>query len=315
MSGTMKTDAQLTLGPVLFKWDAEKWRDFYFRIAEEAPVETVYVGEVVCSKRKPLLDPCVEEVVERLRKGGKTVVFSTLAQVSSPIDRKSITQVCALGKSLDIVVEANDISALWALGDRPHRIGPFVNVYNEEALSFVAQDGATHVCLPPDVPWDALQVLTREAARLSLPLEFQVYGRIPLALSARCYHARTYDRTRDSCKFVCEEDPDGMELRTMEGRPFLAVNGIQTLSHSCLNLVREMEALAEEGIRAFRLSPHDCDMVAVAQVFRDVLDGKISPDESLPLLEKTGLKAPFSNGFLHKERGFDWVDPTLSVVG
>ena len=49
--------AEITLGPVLFNWQPERWRDFYFRIADEAPVATVYLGETVCSKRAPLFEP------------------------------------------------------------------------------------------------------------------------------------------------------------------------------------------------------------------------------------------------------------------
>ena len=40
--------SELTLGPVLFNWNPERWRDFYFRIADEAPVASVYLGEVIC---------------------------------------------------------------------------------------------------------------------------------------------------------------------------------------------------------------------------------------------------------------------------
>ena len=50
----------VTLGPVLFNWDPETWRDFYFRIADETPVATVYIGETVCSKRAPLIEPHYE---------------------------------------------------------------------------------------------------------------------------------------------------------------------------------------------------------------------------------------------------------------
>lgn len=46
---------ELTLGPVLFNWTPEVWRDFYFRVANEAPVTIVYLGEVICSKRAPLV--------------------------------------------------------------------------------------------------------------------------------------------------------------------------------------------------------------------------------------------------------------------
>ena len=48
--------SELTLGPVLFNWEPERWRDFYFRIADEAPVGTVYLGEVICFKRAPLFE-------------------------------------------------------------------------------------------------------------------------------------------------------------------------------------------------------------------------------------------------------------------
>ena len=59
--------SELTLGPVLFNWQPERWRDFYFRIADEAPVTIVYLGEVVCFKRAPLFDDYFEAVAERLR--------------------------------------------------------------------------------------------------------------------------------------------------------------------------------------------------------------------------------------------------------
>ena len=48
--------AELTLGPILFHWPADKKRDFYFQIADESPVDTVYIGEVICSKRSPFFE-------------------------------------------------------------------------------------------------------------------------------------------------------------------------------------------------------------------------------------------------------------------
>ena len=65
----------VTLGPVLFNWAPDQWRDFYFRIADEAPVEIVYLGEIICSKRAPLFEPHLEAVATRLTTAGKTVVF------------------------------------------------------------------------------------------------------------------------------------------------------------------------------------------------------------------------------------------------
>ena len=74
---------ELTLGPNLFNWAPETWRDFYFRIADEAPVSVVYLGETICSKRAPLLSDYYEAVSERLGAAGKTVVHSTLGETAS----------------------------------------------------------------------------------------------------------------------------------------------------------------------------------------------------------------------------------------
>ena len=74
---------ELALGPCLFNWPAERMADFYARIADEAAVERVHVGEVVCGKRMPFTDPIWADVIERLTDAGKTVVYSALAQPSS----------------------------------------------------------------------------------------------------------------------------------------------------------------------------------------------------------------------------------------
>ena len=75
---------KLTLGPILFHWDADRKRDFYARIADEAPIDIVYLGEVVCSKRSPFFERHYPEVIDRLERGGKQVVLSTLAEVVLP---------------------------------------------------------------------------------------------------------------------------------------------------------------------------------------------------------------------------------------
>ena len=294
---------QLTLGPVLFNWPAERWRDFYFQIADEAPVDTVFLGEAVCSKRAPLFDPYLEDVVTRLETAGKRLAFSTLAEVTSNIDQRLVERVAT---SDGFFIEANDVSALWYLEDSPHAIGPYMNVYNEESLAFFAGNGARSICLPPEIPAEGIEVLGREARDLGIELEIQVYGRIPLALSARCYHARAHDRTKDSCQFVCDRDPDGMVLETLEGQPFLAINGIQTMSYTCLNLLGELDALAAAGINRFRISPQSEGTVNVTKLFQAVLDKELRPDEATARLGEGGLDAPFSNGFYHRQPGYEW---------
>jgi O2-independent ubiquinone biosynthesis protein UbiV len=295
--------SQVTLGPVLFNWSPERWRDFYFRIADEAPVAAVYLGEAICAKRAPLFAPFLAEVTARLQASGKAVVFCTLAQVMSKQDRKLVEAVCA-GQAA--TVEANDASALLRLRGRPHHIGPFMNVYNERTIAVLARGGACNVCLPPEMPAKAVRALCAHSAEFGVTLEVQVFGRVPLALSARCYHARAHGRSKDSCQFVCDEDPDGMQLRTLEDKPFLAVNGIQTLSHDYLNLAGELAELQAMGVSRFRLSPHSCDMIEVAAIFRAVLDRGIDAGEAAARLDALQIGAPFSNGFYHAKPGHSW---------
>ena len=84
MTNTAK--GKLTLGPLLFHWAPETRRDFYARIADEAEVDCVYFGEVVCSKREPFFEKDDEAIVSRLEAGGKQVVRSTLALMT--LDRE-----------------------------------------------------------------------------------------------------------------------------------------------------------------------------------------------------------------------------------
>ena len=307
---THNATAEITLGPVLFNWKPETWRDFYFRIADEAAISTVYLGEVICSKRSPFFEPYYEPVVERLRAGGKTVIFSTLSEVVLKHDRQLVDSVCATS---DILVEANDTSALRHLQGRPHHIGPFMNVYNEETVAFLADLGARNFCLPAEIPEAAIGVLCERGASVGAAIEVQVFGRMSLALSARCYHARAHGRTKDSCQFVCENDPDGLELRTLDNQPFLAINGIQTMSYDYLNLVGELPKLRAAGVARFRLSPHSCNMPAVASIFRSALDGRIAAREAAAQLDAMRLGAPFSNGFYYRKPGYERV--AIAPVG
>jgi len=295
---------KLTLGPILFHWPAEKKRDFYFRIADEAALERVYIGEVICAKRAPFLEPLYDQVAGRLQRAGKEVVFSTLAEVMTRDDRKLTAALCAGG---DAMIEANDTSALWALTGREHAIGPFMNVYNEDAVAVLAANGAVHVTLPPELPGKAMAALAPAARALRVTMETQVYGRVPLALSARCYHARAHGRAKDNCRYVCEDDPDGMDLATLSGGAFLAINGIQTLSHACLNLMQELREMQGMGVDAFRLSPHSHDMVETTRLFRAVLEQELAPAEAAARLAETGLAAPFANGFYHGTEGQRWL--------
>lgn len=268
----MSDPIELTLGPLLFNWAPERIRDFYARIADEAPVDRVYLGEVVCGKRAPLLEAALADAAERLIQAGKAVVWSGLGLLALKRDRKAIA---ALTAEQDMVIEINDASGLLGRTG-PFVAGPLLNIYNEDAARELMARGCARLCANVELSLEAIRAI--HLACPGLEIELFAFGRIPLALSGRCYHARHHGLHKDSCQFICDRDPDGLALKTLDGRDFLAVNGIQTLSHGVQVAEAEPSTLRAAGVTALRLSPHTCDMVAVARAFRDRADGRIEAD-------------------------------------
>ncbi len=295
---TALAPGKLTLGPVVYHWPPEALRDFYFRIADEAPVECVCVGEVVCAKRTPFFLPYLPEVCERLAAAGKEVVLSTLALIISDQEMDSVR--ASVAETAGLLPEANDIGAASLLAGRPHVIGPYIGVYNEGTLECLSRLGAVRVSLTAELPANAVAALAKAS---DIELEVQVFGRMPLALSARCYHARIHGLHKDGCQFVCGADPDGLVVRTLDDEPFLAINGVQTLSNTYCNLAAEIGSLREMGVGHFRLSPQDTDMVVVARAFRDLLDGRAGSAETTARLDTAVGAVPFSNGYFHGREG------------
>jgi collagenase-like PrtC family protease len=293
-----KTRIDLALGPCLFNWPADRLLDFYGRIADETDIDRVYLGEVVCGKRMPFTDPVWPEAIDRLTGAGKTVVLSTLAQPVNKREREILRQQAGY----DLPIEINDMSMISARSGQPFTAGPFLNVYNEASLALLANRGATAWCPPVELPLASIQKIA--ALVPEVETELFAFGRLPLALSSRCYHARAHGLRKDSCQFVCDRDPDGMLVETLEGQRFLAVNGIQTLSDTCHFAGLASGHLAASGIRRLRLSPHTADMVAVSGVFRQFLDGQIDAGDLEAMLETLPLPGPLCNAYLAGDAGW-----------
>ena len=90
-----------------------------------------------------------------------------------------------------------------------------------------------------------------------------------------------------------------MTVETMEGQNFLTINGTQTMSHTYCNLMAELPELTAMGIKNFRLSPHDIDMVKICKLYRDRLDEKITFETASKTLEGELFNIEFSNGYYH----------------
>ena len=292
---------KITIGPVPYLWPGEKWRDFYYRIADAPNVDAVTLGEVVCSKRDHFTRPFLAEAIERLTRSGKSVAVASLALVTQEREVAATRRLAAGGER----VEANDLSALRLLAGRPHLVGPLVNVYNGATARLLARRGATRICLGPELPGTSIASIIAETPQIEY--EVFAFGRLPLAISARCAHARTKGNSKDNCQFVCGEDPDGLDVDTLDGQSFLTVNGVQTMSRHCQVLLGDLPRLAAMGVTHLRLSPQNCDMAAVAELYAGVRDGALAVEEGLERLSSIYSAAPFANGFQHGEPGMSWV--------
>ena len=106
---------ELTLGPLQFNWTADAFADFYAKIADEAPVDRVVVGELVCSKRLPFYADRIPAVVERLERGGKTVALASLALPTLERERRAARE---LSEQTGYEVEINDLTPSAGCGRR-----------------------------------------------------------------------------------------------------------------------------------------------------------------------------------------------------
>jgi len=292
----------LTIGPNQFFWSAETVRDFYRDMAA-TPAARVVLGELICSKRLPFWEGEIPGAIETLQAAGKEVALTTLALITLKRERRLTADLMEMG----VPVEVNDLTALRHLpAGQPFWVGPLVNVYNEGTLRWLAKRGAVRVCLPPELPLESVATLAAAGAGLGVAVEVWGHGRLPLAVSGRCYHARLHDRAKDSCQFVCEDDPDGRDVETLDGQPFLAVNGIQTLSQSTATVAHQVEALADAGVSALRLSPQSRGFAETVALYHRRLAGGIDADALAAELRGWVPGRALSDGFLTGPAGAAW---------
>lgn len=262
-----KQAIRLALGPVLYYWSRDDLLAFYESIAE-SPVDIVYLGETVCAKRRSLrLDDWLS-LGEQLVAAGKEVVLSSLALIEAESELKTLRRLCA---NENFLVEANDMSAVQLLaGETGFVAGPFVNIYNQQTLATLARLGLKRWVMPVELSRDTLAAMQTERPA-GVETELFAYGRLPLALSARCFTARAHKLPKDDCQYRCLDYPDGMLLSTQEDERFLSLNGIQTQSAQTYTLLAEMDDIRELGVDVLRISPQSRHTPQVIRTFADVI--------------------------------------------
>ncbi|TNJ33627.1 U32 family peptidase [Arenimonas terrae] len=259
---------KLSLGPPQYFWPRERTLAFY-REAADWPVDSVYLGETVCSKRRELGTRDWISLAFELASTGKEIVLSSLALVEAE------SELNALNRMLDhggFLIEANDLTAVQLCRERrlPFVAGPSLNLYNHRALAMLMDDGLRR-WVPGVEQGQALIAELLDARRAeggAIPeLEVIAWGRLPLAYSARCFTARALDVAKDACGFRCIEHPDGLPLATREGEPFLRINGIQVQGEEVTDLGPELPALRALGVDLLRLYPQAEGMREVVEHF------------------------------------------------
>ncbi len=264
---------RISLGANPYYWSMEDVAAFYEQV-QDWPVDIVYLGETVCSKRRPYgLDGWID-LARMLAAKGKEVVLSTLTLIEA---RSEVGTVKRLVENGEFMVEASDMAAVQLAAERglPFATGPSVNIYNAQTLATLQRAGLQRWVAPTELPRDGLAALLEEAEKLNIPAvetEIFAYGRIPLAYSARCFTARAHNLPKDQCEFRCQDYPEGLPVQSQEDQGFVQINGIQLQSGERYNLLSQWPEMQAMGVNVMRISPQPIGTGEVIAALRGMLD-------------------------------------------
>jgi len=258
---------KIALGPLAYYWSRADTLSFYMD-AMSWPVEIVYLGEVVCSRRHEMKADDWFNVASELRSAGKEVVMSSQILIDNESDRRSMHRLFERALDRQLQVEANDLSAVRTMQQlrQPFIAGPHLNIYHAETLQWYWELGAVRYLPPVEMSGTELAIL-QQSRPATMQTEVQVWGRMALAFSARCFTARHYRLNKDSCEFRCDAHPDGLLLAARDGKPFLNLNGIQTQSAACIDLNAQLPELKAMQVEVLRIQPQSQHTGAVVAAF------------------------------------------------
>src|SRR5690606_20342146 len=150
------------------------------------------------------------DLARALRDAGKTVVLSSQTLIETSADAHALRRLC---DNDDFLLEAGEIGALRHLKGRQFVAGPHINAFQGDPPARPATQRAVRLVVPAGMDRDTPRALLEERPA-GLQAEVMVWGRLPLAFSARGYPARHLRWKTDACEFRCIEYPDGLPVQT-----------------------------------------------------------------------------------------------------
>ena len=284
------------LGPLLYFWPKQDVENFYQQ-AKESSADIIYLGETVCSKRREMKPQHWFDIAKELSSAGKQVVLSTMALFEAPSEINVLKKYIDNG---DFAIEANDVSAIQMAHEKgiPFIVGPAVNTYNAYALQIFLKQGMTRWCMPVELSRDWLNNVLLQCEKIGIRNQFEVevfsHGYLPLAYSARCFTARAENRAKDECETCCIKYPTGIQVSSQEGQSVFNLNGIQTQSGYCYNLMNDLPSM-EGLVDVVRLSPLG------VETFQHLKNFKQNEHGDHP----TKLESQQCNGYWHQLAGLE----------
>ncbi|MEA9392922.1 U32 family peptidase [Acerihabitans sp. TG2] len=288
------------LGPVLYYWSKPDIETFY-QLACGSSADIVYLGETVCSKRRALKTGDWLELAKAVAQSGKQVVISTLALIQAPSELIELKRYLDNGEFL---LEANDMGIVQMAFEQrlPFVAGPALNCYNAYTLRILHQQGMVRWCMPVELSREWLGHILTQCEELGFRGQFEVelfsYGHLPLAYSARCFTARSENRSKDECETCCIKYPQGRDVFSQEQQKVFVLNGIQTQSGYCYNLINEQPSM-RGLVDIVRLSPQGPDTLSMLEQFRANEQG----EQPMTLSQRMDC-----NGYWHRIAGLELVE-------
>ncbi|NVD07456.1 U32 family peptidase [Vibrio sp. JPW-9-11-11] len=292
----MQNQMRYALGPLLYFWPKQDVESFYNQ-AKQSPADIVYLGESVCSKRREMKPAHWLDIAKALSSAGKQVVLSTMALLEAPSEVNVMKKYIDNG---DFAIEANDVSAIQLASERkvPFVVGPAVNTYNAHTLNLFLKQGMTRWCMPVELSREWLGNVLNQCDKLGIKGQFEVevfsHGYLPLAYSARCFTARAENKAKDDCETCCIKYPTGIQVSSQEGQEVFNLNGIQTQSGYCYNLINDLPSM-QGLVDVVRLSPLGIDTFATLERFRANEQGQ----HPTPIADRQ------CNGYWHQLAGLE----------